>query len=157
MSVVERQGITRWSIGIVALVFSLCPTTIFASGQPCTNSPFTRDEARDLVKAVPDAIASKKMGGELSAVDWTPPTGYNKEKFYLFELLTTKSLPTTPLGNGVVGYFGVNKATGQVVELNSDKPAVLGPELKRLQQKLRTKHCVSRSLVKRNSKMPLEQ
>ena len=127
-----------------------------SSVRPCLSTPITKHEAQDLVKAIPDAIASTKIGGDLSVVDWKPPKGYNAGKFYLFELLTTKSLPTTPLGNGVLGYFGVNKATGQVVELNSDKPAVEGPELRKLQDKLRVRHCISKDLVRRNLHVPLE-
>ena len=125
------------------------------SGRRCLSTPITKHEAQDLVKAIPDAIASTKIGGDLSVVDWKPK-GYNTRKFYLFELLTTKSLPTTPLGNGVLGYFAVNKATGQVVELNSDRPAVEGPELRKLQDKLRVRHCISKDLVRRNLKVPLE-
>lgn len=128
-----------------------------ASGQNCRSSLLTPDEARDVVKAVPDAIASKKIGGELSVIDWAPGNSYNTEKFYFFELLTTNSLPTTPLGNGVLGYFGVSKVTGQVVELNSQSQEVQGAELRRLQQKLRTKHCVTKELTRRNLDLPLEK
>ena len=58
--------------------------------------------------------------------------------------------------NGLIGYYGVNKNAGQVVELNSPESQVHGSELSRLQAQLRSKHCVGQGLVRKSS-MPLER
>ncbi|HXB27493.1 MAG TPA: hypothetical protein VNV25_22380 [Gemmatimonadaceae bacterium] len=112
----------------------------------------TRDEAKQLLEATPDVVAARRLGGKISLVDWSPDSAsYRTQNFYFYQIFSTKSLPTTPLGNGMFGYYGVNKTAGQVVELNSPNPSVEGPELKSLQAQLRTKHCVGQDLVKTSS------
>ncbi len=57
----------------------------------------------------------------------------------------------------MIGYFGVNKSTGEVVELNSGMPHVEGAELRQAQLKLRSRHCIKQELVLRNSDVPIER
>jgi hypothetical protein len=61
------------------------------------------------------------------------------------------------LDNGVLGYFGVNKRSGQVVELNAEKPAVEGTALRKLQVRLRKEHCISVDLVAKDANLTLEK
>jgi len=110
-----------------------------------------------LLNKIPQAVAAKRIGGKLSIVDWSPGSGYRTETFYFYELLSTKSTETTPLDNGVLGYFGVNKRTGQVVESNSEKPSVDGSELRKLQVRLRQKHCVGQDVVTLEANLTLER
>lgn len=123
----------------------------------CSSSPLSLVEAKTLLSAIPQALAAKHIGGKISIVDWAPGTNYRTESFYFYEVLSSKSTETTPLDNGVLGYFGVNKATGQVVELNSEKPSVEGSELKKLQVRYREKHCVNEDLIIKNANLALER
>ena len=145
---------------IFAIALFMCFFLPFhpALGQTaCSPSALAPEEARNLLKMIPDALAATKTGGKLSLVDWSPGPHYRLDEFYFYELLTTKSLPTTPLDNGVIGYFGVNKFTGQVVELNSPDPEVKGTGLEKMQTSLRTRHCVGRDLVRKYQDIPLEK
>lgn len=128
----------------------ICQTT-------CSPSVLSRHEAQGLLRVIPEALAASKVGGKLSVVDWSPGPHYRLDEFYFYELLSTKSPPTTPLGNGVIGYFGVNKFTGQVVELNSPDPAVQGTNLERMQTRLRAQHCIGRDFVRKYQDIPLEK
>jgi len=149
---------TRRNLRLVAPLAFLLAAPGVMSQTHCSAVPFSPDEARSLLRAIPDALAAKHIGGKLSTVEWRPPgSGYRVENFFLFELLSTKSLPTTPLNNGVLGYYGVNKTTGDVVELNSDKNPIQGHALKLMQDKLRALHCVSSDLVLKNRVIPLER
>jgi len=123
----------------------------------CRPTALSQREGQQLLEAIPQALAAQHAGGKLSVVEWNPGSGYRAEVFYLYMLLSTKSLPTTPLDNGVLGYFGVNKTTGEVVELNSGKPSVQGTTLMKLQKKIRASHCIDRQLVIANQDIPLEK
>jgi len=57
----------------------------------------------------------------------------------------------------MLGYFGVNKATAQVVELNSPQPSVESPDLKKLQARIRQRHCIGRDLIDKNANLTLER
>ena len=131
----------------------LCAALLFVAIEPparcespCVATPLSRKEAERLVLSIPDALAAKKMGGKLSAMESQPP--HSNDSFYYFTLLSTISAPTTPLNNGMLGYFSVNKVTGRVVNV-ADEDTV-GKELEKLQAKLRAKHCIGRGLVLKN-------
>ena len=146
--------------GVLVSVLSLCVLvpTYRASGQAaCSPSSLSPNEAKNLLKLTPQALAAKRIGGQLSVVDWSPGSGYRTESFYFYELLSTKSTDTTPLDNGMLGYFGVNKRTGQVVELNSEKAAIEGTELRRLQVRFRKEHCIGEDLVAKDANLTLEK
>jgi hypothetical protein len=106
---------------------------------PCTVTPLSRLEAERLVMAVPEAVTAEKMGGKLSVVAWKP--AHPNASFYYFMLLSTVSSPTTPLNNGMLGYFSVDRETGRVINVAGEK--TVGKELERLQARLRVKHCIS--------------
>lgn len=123
------------------------------SAQTCTAKPLSRKEAAQLLEVIPAAQYAKKVGGTISALDWSPGHDYRDDVFYFFVVFT--SPPTgTPLENGLLGYFGVNKSTGEVIDLN--EKVVHDPALKELQKRLRTKHCVSPDEVMKNQTIPLE-
>jgi hypothetical protein len=145
----------RWAVTrLVLLTVFLVANPIYAQ---CGPSALSRKEAQSLLEVIPGALAAEHSGGKLSAVDWSPGSGYRLDAFYFYELLSTKSLKTTPLENGVIGYFGVNKTTGQIVELNSARSSVQGAALTRMQNKIRLKHCISPELVRSNRDIPLEK
>jgi hypothetical protein len=143
---------------ISLLTFCVSTPSHVASGQvSCTPSSISSSEAKRLLKLVPEALAARRIGGQLSVVDWSPGNSYRTENFYFYELLSTKSTDTTPLDNGMLGYFGVNKQTGQVVELNSEKTAVEGTDLRRLQIRFRKEHCISEDLVAKDANLTIER
>jgi hypothetical protein len=123
----------------------------------CSPTPLSSSEAKELLNAIPQALAAKHISGKISIIDWSPGESYRTESFYFYEVLSTKSTETTPLNNGVLGYFGVNRTTGQVVELNSAEPSANGSKLTKLQERLRKKHCVSQDLITKNANLPLER
>lgn len=133
--------------------YSLCAALLLgfiesasAGGPSCVATPLSRKEAERLVLSVPDALVAKKMGGKLSAMEYKPPQ--SNDVFYYFTLLSTVSTPTTPLNNGMLGYFSVNKLTGRVVNV-ADEDTV-SKELEKLQAKLRAKHCIGQDLLLKN-------
>ncbi len=106
-----------------------------------------------MVELIPAARYARKTGGTISALDWRPGYDYRDDIYYFFVVFTYP--PTgTPLDNGLLGYFGVNKVTGEVVDLNEE--LVHDPALNEMQKKLRTKHCVSPEEVTKNQTIPLE-
>jgi hypothetical protein len=144
----------RPALLLVLLSALLVPNSVDAQ---CSLSAFSQKEARSLLEVIPDALAARHLGGKLSVVDWDAGSNYRTDFFYLYEVLSTKSPPLTPLDNGVLGYFGVNKSTGEVVELNSASNPVQGMTLSKMQESLRAKHCVPHQLIVRNQDIPLEK
>ena len=132
-------------MGYVMVKYLLCAALLFVAIEPsarcepaCAATPLTQQEAERLVMAVPEAVTAEKIGGKLSVVTWKP--AHPNTSFYYFMLLSTVSTPTTPLDNGMLGYFSINKETGRVV--NDAGEVTVGKELERLQAKLRAKHCI---------------
>jgi len=123
----------------------------------CAARLLTKQDAQVLLGVIPQALAAKRIGGKVSIVDWSPGADFRSDMYYFYEVLSSRSTDTIPLGNGVIGYFGVNKFNGQVVELNSDRAAVKGEELKRLQSRLRAKYCISRARELKFGNVPLER
>lgn len=143
---------------LLVLIFCGC---LFGGGaQPrekaCSPSRIARHEAERLLAVVPKALNAEHAGGRVALVRWDPGPSYRADMYYFYQLLSTAT-PTTSLDNGMIGYFGVNKSTGEVVELNSATPHVEGTALKQAQLKLRSRHCIDQELVGRNSDLPLER
>ena len=112
------------------------------SSQLCAPTILSQAEAKQLILKVPEALAAITLGGKLSTAVWKRP-GVND--VYAFELRSTVSLPTAPIDNGLIGYYSVSKKTGRVLDVAFEE--VAGKKLEELQEKLRIKHCVGRSLV----------
>lgn len=148
-----RHSIT---VFLIAYTLSLLVPGTNCQAQ-CSATRLSTKEAESLLRVTPGALEAKRLDGKLSIVLWSPGASYRTDEFYFYQLLSSKSLPTTPLDNGMIGYFGVNKVTGQVVEMNSDKPSVEGTELSRVQQAVRAKHCIGSDLVARHQDVSLER
>ena len=131
---------------ILSATAALCVTsTAHAS---CRASPLSKAESAAVLKFIPVATDASRNGGSLSVVPWKPQGGFRTDTFYLFRLLSSAG-DNTPLGNGVLGYYGVNKWTGDVLELNSTSPFVVGGTLKRYQSKVIRNHCLARYIPSR--------
>lgn len=152
---------TKKPLNLTILITALAllpwiPGSCAGSQKTCTPSQISGAEAEKVLGSIPAALAARQSGGTLTFVKWDPGGGFRSGQFYFFQLLSS-STSDTPLDNGMIGYFGVNKATGEVVELNSDKPHVEGTELQRVQKALRIRHCVTEALVRANADLSLEK
>ena len=124
----------------IALSWAACAGS---SAAPCAPTLLSEAEAKQLVMLVPVAQSISQSGGTLIAEPCCKPS----EPFYTF-MVTTDLVKATLLENGLVGYFSVNKITGQVFDV-ADVESV-GPQLRVLQQRLRAKHCVSEAVLDQN-------
>ena len=107
----------------------------------CAPRPLSREEARRLLSVVPAAAAAKRLGGRVDAMDWLPGPDFRNDVYYFFTALTDKK-EVTVLENGLIGYFAINKTTGQGVEATSGT-AVQSNALEAMQGKIRGQHCIS--------------
>lgn len=156
MSLINNTRGRKLSLLITGLALLAGAASCAGSEKACTPSELSRSEAEKVLSSIPAALTAKHAGGTLSYVRWDPGRDFRSGQFYFFQLLSS-STSDSPLDNGMIGYFGVNKATAEVVELNSDKPHVQGTELQRVQKALRTKHCVTQELVRANADLALEK
>src|SRR5471032_73275 len=106
----------------------------------CTATPISQLEAQHLVTLIPQAVTAAQLGGKVEAMQWNP--AYGKDLFFYFMLLSTVSPPNTPLDNGMLGYYAVNKLSGRVVEAVVGTETMRGQELESLQANVRAKHCI---------------
>ena len=122
--------------------------TFAHAGSICVASRLSDDEASQLVMHVPDAIRAEHAGGKLYTLDYAPDINYRKDLFIFFELHTKgDGVKTTLLENGLIGYFAVNKITGQVFNGLPEFGAITGKSLSKLQSKLRSAHCIGKALT----------
>jgi len=66
-------------------------------GQSCSPSAIPENEAKVLLRAIPQAVEAKRIGGKVSLVAWSPGDLYRTESFYFYMVLSTKSTNITPL------------------------------------------------------------
>ena len=157
MSLMNNKPGMNLALLMTGLALLTClPASCAGLEKACTPSDISRTEAEKVLGSIPAALEAKHSGGTLSFVRWDPGSDFRSGRFYFFQLLSSTT-SETPLDNGMIGYFGVNKKTGEVVELNSAKPHVDGTELQRLQKALRAKHCVTEQLVRANADLSLEK
>jgi hypothetical protein len=130
-----------------ALLLSVICATTARSGNSCVPTHLSQKEAQRLVLTIPDAVAARKLGSKLSAVNYDPGPTYSHEQFYYFMLLSSMTKATL-LDNGIIGYFSVNKATGRILDVADEE--VLDETLAKLQAALWVKHCVSQDLILKN-------
>lgn len=119
----------------------------------CVPRPLSKEEARRLLSVVPAAAAAKRLGGRVDAMDWSPGPDFRNDLYYFFTVLTDKK-QITILENGLIGYFAVNKTTGEVVEATSDA-RVESKTLETVQGKIRAQHCISPEMVREGESVPV--
>ena len=117
-----------------------------ATAASCSATELTHAEATELLTWIPGAVKARNLGGELNPLNWHPGPPYPEDAFYFFQLFATKNPPGVPLDNGMLGFFAVNKFTGQVVNAN-DGDEVIGDRLNQEQERLRREHCIGKGLV----------
>lgn len=104
----------------------------------------TEEEAEILIYVMPDSQAERKAGKDVA---WTPETNneYDLANFYYFWVVGTGERKAP--GSITVGYFAVNKHTGDVWEaVNTEHLA--GPQLLGVQRIIRKHHNVSTAVLR---------
>ncbi len=104
----------RLKVVAVPLFIGLASSLLQAQAA-CLPRQLSKQEARRLVSIVPAAEAAKRLGGRIDAMDWFPGADFRNDVYYFYVVLTDKK-QVTVLDNGLIGYFAVNKKTGEVME-----------------------------------------
>jgi hypothetical protein len=91
-------------------------------------SRLTDDDARILLYLTPAAVDARNAGTDVDIEKSEPSTQFPANEFFVAALVTQKPTGASVLGNGILGYFAVDKRTGEV-EFTSDFTTVKGKEL----------------------------
>jgi hypothetical protein len=124
---------------VLLLLVSFPRTADTQEPQPCFKaSRLTDDEARILLYVTPDAVRARTAGTDVDIID-SPMEGFAPKDFFVGLLQSQKPTSDSVFGNGILGYFAVDKRTGDVESL-SDFTPVNGKELMRVQTWMRLSH-----------------
>jgi hypothetical protein len=66
-----------------------------------------------------DVALAVRHGATVSVEPWNPGGNARRDIFWFFELSQYPG-SNTPTGSGLIGYFGVNRWNGDVIDANSD-------------------------------------
>ena len=141
---------------LVAVLLALGILTSFAQTKHCTSQPVPESALRALLQVLPDVATAKQAGGKISVMPWNPGSEYRIDVFFFYMVSTSSSGPPVLLDNGLIGYFGINKKTGEVYEFVTQEP-VTAKALTNLQRQLRTKYCISDQAISNGRKIGLEK
>ena len=103
-------------------------------------SRLTDDDARILLYVTPYAIDARKAGTDVD-IEKSAATKEYPESEYFSAVLISQKPSLSALGNGIIGYFAVDKRSGAVISF-ADFTSVDGKELRRVQQWMRHAHCI---------------
>jgi hypothetical protein len=95
------------------------------------SSPLSDDDARILLYVTPAAIDARKAGTDVDIEKSAPSAQYPTKNYFVAALVSQKPTEAGTLGNGILGYFAVNKRTGEV-KSTVDFALVTGKELERI-------------------------
>ena len=127
----------------ILLLVSFLPLSARPS-KPCGSaSRLTDDEAKILLYVTPAAVSARRAGTDVDIERSEPSKEFPARNFFVAALVSQKPTSGSVLGNGILGYFAVDKRTGDV-ESTSDFTPVKGKELGRVQAWLRHAHCISK-------------
>ncbi len=112
------------------------------TGHSCSlASRLTDDEARILLYVTPAAIQARLNGTDVDMEPSAPSKQYPANSFFVAALISRSPKGGGVLGNGILGYFAVNRQNGDV-ESTTDFSPVSGNELSRVQGWMRRSHCM---------------
>jgi hypothetical protein len=136
-------GTMRFRIqsALFTLIVSLMFTRLTTAQNTCpAGSRLTDDDARVLLYVSPVAIQARKAGTDVD-IEKSEPTGqFPARDFFVAALVSRKPTEGSVLGNGILGYFSVDKRTGEV-ESTGDFTTVKGVELDRVRTWLLHARC----------------
>lgn len=137
MSIITSMNCSACRRGIVAFI------AIFGISDgaeaTCPARPLNQSEAMEALSYLPQSVAASRSGSRLELFPWQPGPSVRRDIFWLF--LVTQYPGGGTLDNGVLGYFGVNRWTAEVLDLNSHR--VEGPNLQAYQRRVTRSHCLN--------------
>ncbi|HEY4357822.1 MAG TPA: hypothetical protein VGN16_18870 [Acidobacteriaceae bacterium] len=101
---------------IVALI-TLSPA-IAQSNKRHNLTSLSDNEAQALLQAIPSSISAKRQGVAVDIEKSGPTQGFPNEDFFVAAVVRERPAQESPLGNGILGYFAVDRHTGEVISLN---------------------------------------
>jgi hypothetical protein len=105
-------------------------------------SRLTDEEARILLYVTPAAVSARETGTDVD-VEKSPPTKqFPADRYFVGVVISQEPTGGGLLGNGILGYFAVDKRTASVAFVGDFTP-VRGKELARIQEWMRRAHCIS--------------
>ena len=109
----------------------------------------TKEEAEILIYVMPDAEAERKAGKDVA---WTPEVNkeYDLANFYYFWVVG--SGPRKEPGSITVGYFAVNKHTGDLWEVTNAEH-IAGSQLSGVQEIIRKHHNITSAVLNKFSRL----
>jgi hypothetical protein len=107
----------------------------------CRTSKLTDDDARILLYVTPAAVEARKVGTDVDLEQSKPSKEFQAAVYFVAALVSQRPTSNSVLGNGILGYFVVDKRNGEVQSLNNFSP-VAGGELQRVQSWMRHGHCI---------------
>jgi hypothetical protein len=117
--------------------------TLTAEDPParCASSRLTDDDARILLYVSPAAVDARRAGTDVDIEQSDPSEQFPASIYFVAAVVSQKPTSGSVLGNGILGYFAVDKRTA-IVESTSDFTPVEGKELMRIQGWMRHAHCI---------------
>jgi hypothetical protein len=123
--------------------------SLWLAGQPAAAAPnpaptlVTLEEARQLVRAIPD-VAAQLHG--TSGLTLDPPPATPECAFFMFRAWHD----TGPdHGSNLVGWYTVNKRTADVWDGNGQSTLVTDPHVAKLQKTIRGRHNIDDAVIKK--------
>jgi hypothetical protein len=113
------------------------------SGACQATSTLTDEEAQILLYLTPAAISARRAGTDVDIERSAPTNQYPKAQFFVAALISQKPTSASVLGNGILGYFAVDKRTGEIKSA-TDFSSIDGKELARVRKWLRKEHCIGK-------------
>jgi hypothetical protein len=123
----------------IALV--LFSPAVLAWTECATPSKLTDDEARILLYVTPAAVSARRAGTDVDIEKSSPTKQFPAPDYFVAEIISQGPTGGGVLGNGILGYFAVDRRTASV-EFLGDFTPVKGKELARVQQWIRNAHCI---------------
>jgi hypothetical protein len=129
--------------GIMLALFS---PAVLAGTECASPSKLTDDEAKILLYVTPAAVSARGTGTDVDIEKSSPTKQFPAQDYFVAEVVSQGSAGGGVLGNGVLGYFAVDRRTASV-EFLGDFTLVKGKELARVQQWIRNAHCIRSPLA----------
>lgn len=126
---------------LFTLIVSLMFTRVMIAQNACpTGLKLTDDDARVLLYVSPAAVQARKAGTDVDIEKSEPTEQFPATNFFVAALVSKKPTDGSVLGNGILGYFSVDKRTGEV-ESTGDFTTIKGVELDRVRTWLLHARC----------------
>ncbi len=129
------------SVAMSLLMFVSLPVLAAVSDACSEASKLTDDEARILLYVSPVAISARNAGTDIDIEKSAPTKQFPADDYFVAAIVSQEPAGGGVLGNGILGYFAVDRRTASV-ESTSDFAPVNGKELTRVQVWIRRIHCI---------------